>query len=194
MAVSVSRLSLTILKASGARPAADPSTARRSAAVSPRTGSTQTPRSFDAIYSRAVEPLVISPGVEIPAAALAWTAVRASGPGGQNVNKVATKVELRYDLAGDATLNGAVKARLRKAHRKQLADGALVVASQATRSQSQNLEDARAKLAEMIRAALVPPKKRRPTRRTGGSERRRLADKKMRSEKKKARSQRFDGA
>lgn len=140
-----------------------------------------------------MDPLPIRPGLEIPAAALQWTAVRASGPGGQNVNKVATKVELRYDLANDASLSGAAKARLRTAQSKSIdADGALVVTSQATRSQSKNLDDARAKLAGIVRAALTPPKKRRPTKRTKGSERRRLADKKIQAEKKKQRSEPFD--
>ena len=140
-----------------------------------------------------MDPLPIRPGLELPASALQWTAVRASGPGGQNVNKVATKVELRYDLAHDPTLSDAAKARLRKAQANHIdADGALIVTSQATRSQSKNLDDARAKLAEAVRAALTAPKKRRPTRRTKGSERRRLADKKIQAEKKKQRTQQFD--
>ena len=119
---------------------------------------------------------------------LSWKAVRASGPGGQNVNKVASKVELRFDLANTRSLDGAVKARLRALASGRLdADGALIVVSQATRSQEQNLEDARAKLAEIVRRALVVPKRRRNTRPTRGSVERRLEGKRRESNKKQAR-------
>lgn len=121
----------------------------------------------------------------VPAAELQWTAVRSGGPGGQNVNKVATKVELRFDLPGSTVLPAAVKARLRALCASRLdAEGRLVVTSQATRSQSDNLEDARSKLAALIRRALVPPKRRRPTRPTAGSKERRLGAKRQHAEKK----------
>jgi ribosome-associated protein len=123
--------------------------------------------------------------VVVPAAELQWTAVRASGPGGQNVNKVATKVELRFDLPGSAALSLAAKARLRALAASRLdAEGRLVITSQATRSQQGNLEDARNKLAALIRRALVPPKRRRPTRPTAGSKERRLDAKRQLSQKK----------
>lgn len=134
------------------------------------------------------DPLVVTPRIVIPAAELAWTAVRASGPGGQNVNKVASKVELRFDLPGSEALPPAVKARLaRLAGNKLDADGCILITSQATRDQRQNLEDARDKLAELVRRALVPPKRRRPTRPTRASQKRRVDQKRKHSEKKQAR-------
>jgi ribosome-associated protein len=124
----------------------------------------------------------------IPEALLSWTAVRSGGPGGQNVNKVASKIDLRFDLARCEQLTDAVKSRIRESHRSKLdAEGRLVITSSATRNQLENLEDARNKLAALIRAALVERKKRKPTKPTLGSKRRRLDEKKRHSEKKRAR-------
>jgi len=125
---------------------------------------------------------------EIPEADLTWTAVRASGPGGQNVNKVASKVELRFDLAHTRALNAAAKIRLRQLARTRLdAAGRVVVVSQKTRDQARNLEDARRKLADLVARALVPPTPRRPTRPTRSAHERRLGEKKRRGAHKRQR-------
>ncbi len=122
-----------------------------------------------------MRPLRIDDDVTLPAGDLAARAVRSSGPGGQNVNKVSSTVELRFDLAGTTALAGDVKARLRGLARGRLdADGRIVIVSQAERDQPRNLDDARRKLAELVARALVPPRPRRPTRPTAASKRRRL--------------------
>jgi ribosome-associated protein len=140
-----------------------------------------------------MEALVIDARTEIPAKDLSWSAVRASGPGGQHVNRTATKVQLRFDLRGTDALSGAVKARLRAVAGGRIdADGQLLVTSQDTRDQKRNLEDARAKLAALVRAALVEPKRRRKTKPSRGAVARRLDDKRKRSEKKRERRQRDD--
>jgi ribosome-associated protein len=129
--------------------------------------------------------LRINATLSVPAADLSWRAVRASGAGGQNVNKVSSKVELRFDLPGTSALDEGVKARLRVIARGRLdADGRIVVVSQATRDQPKNLADARAKLAELVVRALVPPRPRKPTRPTAGSRERRLKQKQHRARRK----------
>jgi ribosome-associated protein len=134
------------------------------------------------------EDLTVTDQLILPGTDLIWTAVRSAGPGGQNVNKVSTRVELRFDLNGCAVLPVAVKDRLRHLARNRMdADGRILLTSQKTRSQEQNLADARLRLAELVLEALVPPKPRRPTRPTKGSKERRLEGKRHRAEIKRGR-------
>ena len=108
---------------------------------------------------------------------------RSSGPGGQNVNKVSTAVELRFEAARSPALAPAVKARLKRiAGRKWTLDGAVVIRVEDTRSQARNREIAAERLAEMVRAALVAPKRRVATKPTLGWKKRRLKAKKVRGE------------
>ncbi|HEX4353955.1 MAG TPA: alternative ribosome rescue aminoacyl-tRNA hydrolase ArfB [Polyangiales bacterium] len=135
-----------------------------------------------------MEALQIDDRVTIPAQLLTFTAVRASGAGGQNVNKVSSKVELHFDLWACDALSAAVKGRLASVNKNRFdADGKLRIVSQATRDQGRNLEDAREKLAELIRAALFVPRARRPTKPTRGSQRRRVDTKRRDSQKKQMR-------
>jgi ribosome-associated protein len=137
--------------------------------------------------------LEIAPGLVIPARELTFTAVRAGGPGGQNVNKVSTKVELRFDLDRNTTLPPPVKTRLRAQNLARFdAEGRLLVVCDDTRSQLMNLELARSRLAELVRRALVVPKRRRPTKPSFGSRQARLENKKKRSETKQSRRGRWD--
>ena len=107
--------------------------------------------------------------------------MRSSGPGGQNVNKVATAVELRFEAARSPSLTPAVKARLKRlAGRRWTAQGALVIQVDETRSQARNRAIARDRLVELIRRALNPPKRRIKTRPTLGSKLKRLKTKKAR--------------
>jgi len=134
-------------------------------------------------------PLSIAPGVDLPDSDLSLSFVRASGPGGQNVNKVATAVQLRFDLAGSPALSPGVKARLRQlAGRRVTADGALLIIARNHRTQEQNRREAHTRLAELVRRALVPPKARRATAPTRAARERRLEGKARRQRAKRLRA------
>jgi ribosome-associated protein len=134
----------------------------------------------------ATKPALVLP--ELPAQDLQFQFVRASGPGGQNVNKVATAAQLRFDLAGTRSLAPQVKARLRVlAGHRVTAEGALLIAARNQRTQEGNRREALERLMDLIARASIEPKKRRPTRPTAGSKRRRLEVKKERKHTKQLR-------
>jgi len=134
--------------------------------------------------------LEITPTLSIPDDELVERFVRASGAGGQNVNKVATAVELRFDVAGSPSLPDALRERLLSRRDRRLTDeGVLVIDAQRFRTQDRNRQDARERLAALIAAALVVPKKRIATQPSRAAKARRLDAKRGRSEVKRGRSQ-----
>jgi ribosome-associated protein len=135
-----------------------------------------------------VADITVTDRIAIPARELRLAFARSSGPGGQNVNKVSSKVELRWTPATSEALTETDRAwLLKKLARRLTADGELIVTSDRTRDQGKNRADAQAKLAAIVAAALIRPKKRRPTRPTRASKERRLGAKKHRAEIKRGR-------
>ncbi|MDR1491552.1 MAG: aminoacyl-tRNA hydrolase [Planctomycetaceae bacterium] len=130
----------------------------------------------------------IASDIKIPLSELQWTFVRSSGPGGQNVNKVASKAVLRWNVAASGLLDTDSMARLAVSYPAHLTkEGELIIASQKTRDAIKNRADCLEKLKAMLLAALKKPKRRIPTRPTKGSIVRRLNDKARRSQKKRNR-------
>jgi ribosome-associated protein len=138
--------------------------------------------------------LQVNDKLEIPDDEIEETFVRASGPGGQNVNKVSSAVQLRFDVSGSPSLPLAVKERLIKlAGSRATGAGEIVITANRFRNQPQNRDDARERLADLIRQALYVPKPRKATKPTYGSKVRRIEGKKRRSEVKAGRRSRGDG-
>jgi len=136
----------------------------------------------------------ITPSISIAVDELSESFVRSSGPGGQNVNKVSTAVELRFDVRASPSLTEPVKARLiRLAGHRMTKDGVLIIQAERFRTQEANRKDARDRLVELIAAATVVPKRRIKTKPTRASQERRVEGKKKRSTVKKMRQSRsFD--
>ena len=132
--------------------------------------------------------LIISASLVIPDEDLEWKFIRSSGPGGQNVNKVASAAQLRFLLPQNLSLPATVKNRLRRlAGQKLIDDGSILFKSMSERSQEQNRRAAEARLEALIRAALVEPKIRKKTRPTKASKERRIDSKKRRGSTKQSR-------
>ena len=132
--------------------------------------------------------LTVRPGLEIPDTDLEVAFVRSSGPGGQNVNKVASAVQLRFALARNTTLRDDVKARLRQIAGQRVTDaGELLIVARESRSQEQNRRLAEERLLDLVRRALVAPKKRHATRPTRASRERRLDTKAHKQKNKRLR-------
>jgi ribosome-associated protein len=126
--------------------------------------------------------------IQIPEQEFRWTFVRSSGPGGQNVNKVASKAVLHWNVDASPSLPGAVKERLKTLHRRRFTkEGELILSSQQHREQVLNVQDCLDKLREMVLQAATVPRKRRPTKPTRGSREARLKTKRHRSARKSGR-------
>jgi ribosome-associated protein len=135
-----------------------------------------------------IGPLRVTRSVLVPARELKWRFSRSSGPGGQSVNTADSRVELSLDLTTTRALGPVQRARVLERLDRKLVDGVLTVTASEQRSQLQNREAARERLAEILAAALAPPPpRRRPTRPKRGSVERRLADKKRRGQTKRLR-------
>jgi ribosome-associated protein len=133
-------------------------------------------------------PLSVTAGVEIPDSDVALSFVRSSGPGGQNVNKVASAVQLRFDLQRSRALAPEVKARLRALSGRRLtSEGAILIIARNHRTQESNRREAEARLTDLIKRALIPPKARKATKPTRAARERRLEQKTQRRRTKRLR-------
>ena len=138
-------------------------------------------------------PLIITPRIAIPDDELVEGFMRASGPGGQNVNKVETAVQLRFHVLNSGALSNEVKVRLvRLAGRRMTREGEIVIEAQRFRSRERNREDARARLADLIARAAEPPKPRIKTKVSRAQKKKRVEDKRRRSETKAQRRRPID--
>lgn len=133
-------------------------------------------------------PLIITPDITIPDEELEWKFIRSSGPGGQNVNKVASAVQLRFMLMQNISLPVGARNRLRRlAGQRLVDDGSILIRASSERTQEQNRRDALGRLRELIRAAMVEPKIRKKTRPSRASQERRIESKKRRASTKEGR-------
>ncbi len=133
-------------------------------------------------------PLPISPDLVIPDEEFEWKFIRASGPGGQNVNKVSSAVQLRFLLPQNTSLPPGARQRLRRlAGQRLVDDGSILIVARGERSQVENRRDALSKLEALVRAALIEPKVRRKTKPSRASKERRIETKKLRSTTKRQR-------
>ena len=137
--------------------------------------------------------LIVNARIAIPESELSERFIHSSGPGGQNVNKVATAVQLRFDVLHSPSLPDAVRvALLRLGGHRLTGEGVLVITARAHREQERNRADARTRLADLIRRAAVPPKPRRATKPTRASKERRIQGKKIRARIKQKRAKAFE--
>ena len=132
--------------------------------------------------------LVVTRSIRIPRDEFTFTFMRSSGPGGQNVNKVNTKVRLRWDIAKSPSLSEAVRERFQKAYSRRITtEGDLLITSQRYRDQVRNIDDCLEKLRELLASVAAPPRRRKKTKPSRGSKERRLQGKREQSERKRSR-------